>query len=142
MSALFAWDLAGTDPRASLERLLAEQGLAGDAARFARQLVEGIVAHREELDRHIGRLAIDWSVERMAAVDRNILRIGAYELLHRPDVPASVAINEAVELAKRYSTPEAARFVNGILGQLARELGREREAEVAARAGDGGEGEA
>jgi N utilization substance protein B len=85
---------------------------------FAAQLVAGVRTHQEALDQLIAGYAENWRLDRMAAIDRNILRIGAYEMLHSPDVPAKVAINEALELAKRYSTAQSSRFVNGILDRL------------------------
>jgi len=90
--------------------------------RFAVALVTGVGERQEELDGHIERLAKDWTVDRMPWVDRSILRLGAFELLARPDVPTGVVLSEAVELAKRFSTEEAARFVNGLLSNLARQV--------------------
>lgn len=77
--------------------------------------------HGAELDAVIEAVAINWELRRMAAVDRNVLRLGAFELLHRPDVPPAVAINEAVLLGKKYSTRETGAFVNGILDKIHRE---------------------
>jgi transcription antitermination protein NusB len=88
---------------------------------FAQELVLGVSTHVGELDKLIGEYAQDWTVDRMAAVDRNILRLAVYELLHRPDVPPSAAISEAVLAAKELSTEDSGRFVNGILGRIARE---------------------
>lgn len=85
---------------------------------FAERLVVGVREHRETIDGLISRVAENWSIERMAAIDRNILRLGVFELLHSPDVPIKVAITEALELAKRYSTAQSSRFVNGILDRL------------------------
>lgn len=82
------------------------------------EIVDGVQRHQEELDELISRLAQNWSLERMAAIDRNILRLGTYEMLHCPQIPPKVAINEAVEMAKRYSTAQSSRFVNGILNQI------------------------
>ncbi len=106
--------------RAALE-VLAEQS---DVAGFTRELVEGVEEHRAELDDLIRRYADRWALERMPIVDRNLLRIGIYELLYRPDVPPAAAINEAVELAKMLSTEDSGRFVNGLLGRVAREHAR------------------
>ena len=89
---------------------------------FARELFEGTLAHLEEIDGIIGHYAREWSLDRMANVDRNLLRLAIYEILYRPDVPASVSVDEAVELAKKYSTAESGKFVNGILGSFLREL--------------------
>lgn len=87
---------------------------------FARGLVEGVRRHRAELDERIERTAAHWSLNRMAATDRSVLRLGAYELLFS-DTPGRVAVNEAVELAKRYGTAQSAQFVNGILDHLLHE---------------------
>ena len=97
-------------------------GLAITPDRFAVALVTGVGERLAELDGHIERLARDWTVERMPWVDRSILRLAAFELLARPDVPTGVILSEAVELAKRLSTEEAGRFVNGLLSNLAREV--------------------
>ena len=85
---------------------------------YAIELVEGVVAHRHELDRLISSLAQGWTLARMPAVDRNLLRLGAFELLYRPEVPQAVAVSEAVELAGKLSTDESATFVNGVLAGL------------------------
>lgn len=85
-------------------------------------LVHGVVEHRDELDTAIAAKATGWSLERMPVLDLNVLRMAAFELAHRPDVPVAVVINEAVELAKRFSTDNSGRFVNGVLSALAPEL--------------------
>ena len=82
-----------------------------------------MIATRKELDALIREAATNWELERMAAVDRNALRIGCYELLHDDDIPMKVAINEAIELAKRYSTEASGAFVNGILDRIRKEQG-------------------
>jgi N utilization substance protein B len=83
---------------------------------FARELAEGVESRRAELDRLIGEHAVDWDLERIAPLERAILRVALYEILHRPDVPDEVAIDEAVETAKLYCGLDAPGFVNGILG--------------------------
>jgi N utilization substance protein B len=88
---------------------------------FTRELVEGVQAHREELDALIERYAEGWSLDRIAPLERNILRVALYELLHRDDVPAEVAIDEAVESAKEFASSDAPGFVNGILGSVQRQ---------------------
>jgi N utilization substance protein B len=90
---------------------------------YARELVEEVAADPARLDLLIAEHARDWSVDRIAAIERAALRIAVLELAERPDVPASVAIDEAVRLTKRYASPEAASFVNGVLGGVARALG-------------------
>jgi N utilization substance protein B len=86
---------------------------------FAASLYDGVVANQADIDQRLAAVAENWSVERMAVVDRNILRLGAFELLFQPETPPRVAIDEAVEMAKRYGTAESAAFVNGILDRLA-----------------------
>jgi N utilization substance protein B len=86
---------------------------------FAERLYRGTLEHRQEIDAKLAQVAENWSVERMAAVDRNILRLGAYELLFAADTPPKVAIDEAIEIAKRYGSAESPAFVNGILDKLA-----------------------
>lgn len=88
---------------------------------FAIQLARGAWEGRGELDPIIEKYAAGWTLERMANVDRNLLRLCLYEMLKREDIPASVSINEAVEMAKKYSTVDSAKFINGILGAFARE---------------------
>ena len=109
---LYQWDLTG-QPLASLYE--------GDVDPFARELAEAVAERAPELDRTITETAEGWTADRLGAVERNILRIGVQEL-ESEGVPLEVAINEAVELAKRYASEDAGRLVNGILGRVAREL--------------------
>ncbi|WP_339135581.1 MAG: transcription antitermination factor NusB [Candidatus Electrothrix sp. GW3-4] len=85
---------------------------------YAEQLIKGICARQQAIDNALADCSHHWRVERMALVDRNILRIAAYEMLYIEDVPATVAINEALEIAKRYAEPESISFINGILDNL------------------------
>lgn len=87
---------------------------------YARVVVEGVTEHRDELDRTIGAHAEGWRVERMPSLDRTILRMATFELLHPGDVPVGVAVDEAVRAAKELSTEDSGRFVNGVLGEIAR----------------------
>jgi N utilization substance protein B len=89
---------------------------------FADSLIRGVLAHRAELDAQIVKFAEHWDLRRMAAVDRNILRLAIYEMLHRDDIPPVVSINEAVDIAKRFSTDQSGRFVNGILDKVKGEI--------------------
>ena len=86
------------------------------------ELVSGVDAHRERLDAAIANRAKGWTLERMPVIDLNVLRIASYELAERPDVPVAVVLDEAVELAKRFSTDDSGRFVNGVLSALAGDL--------------------
>lgn len=89
---------------------------------FAEPLIRGTLEHRDELDLHIQKHAKNWALNRMAVVDRNILRLAVFEMLHRPDIPPVVSINEAVDIAKKYSTDDSGKFVNGILDSLRKEI--------------------
>lgn len=88
---------------------------------YVRRTVSGVVERKAEIDAIISKLAIGWTLDRMGAVDRNLLRLAVYEILHLDDVPVAAAINEAVALAKKFGDEESGKFVNGILGRLARE---------------------
>ena len=92
---------------------------------FAHELFSGTVEHLQEIDSAIQAAAENWDLQRMAAVDRNILRCAAFEILYRKDIPPAVAINEALEIAKKYSTQEAPPFINGLLDRIARESQRQ-----------------
>jgi transcription antitermination protein NusB len=96
--------------------------LEGGGTPFTRELVEGVLRDRQELDDLIERYATGWSLDRIAPLERNILRVALHELLHRSDVPAEVAIDEAVEAAKELCSADAPGFVNGILGTVQREV--------------------
>jgi N utilization substance protein B len=109
LEALHASDVTGVEP-----------DLAG-ARPYTRTLVEGVRAHLTELDQVIARAAEHWPLERMPTVDRNVLRVGVYELLHT-DTPTGAVVDQAVSLAKLLSTEESGRFVNGVLGRIAREV--------------------
>lgn len=89
--------------------------------KLAETIYSGAVTHKAEIDEKLSAVAENWSVTRMAVVDRNLLRLSAYELLFEPDTPPKVVIDEAVELAKRYGTAESSAFVNGILDRLAQQ---------------------
>lgn len=91
---------------------------------FAEPLIRGALLHRDEIDRHILRHCRNWELSRIAAVDRNILRLAIHEMLHREDIPPVVSINEAVDIAKKFSTQDSGKFVNGILDSVKAELMR------------------
>jgi N utilization substance protein B len=91
---------------------------------FADPLIRGSLEHRVEADALISKYAVNWELHRIAAVDRNILRLAIYEMLHRPDIPPIVSINEAVDLAKKFSTQDSGKFVNGILDKVKSNLMR------------------
>jgi len=97
-----------------------EQLLPRDASTFTRELIDGVNQNREQLDELIARHSVGWPLDRIAPLERSILRVALYEMLHRPDVPDEVAIDEAVEAAKELCAAEASGFVNGILGAVKR----------------------
>jgi N utilization substance protein B len=111
---LYQWDVTGT-PLASLHE--------GELDPYAQELVDGVSAEAAELDARINDASIEWSADRLGALERNVLRIALWEL-ERGDVPLEAAIDEAVSLAKRYSSEDAGRLVNGILGRVVREAAR------------------
>ena len=87
---------------------------------YAREIVDGVIDNRDEIDEQIATFAKDWSIARMPTVDRAVLRIGVWEILHNDQVPTAVAIDEAVELAKEFSTDDSGSFVHGVLARIAR----------------------
>ncbi len=118
LDVLYESELRGTDPVATLAERLAQSD--PPIPEYAVELVEGVVEHRAAIDAVLAALSVDWPLDRMPAVDRNVLRIGAYELLYRGDeVPEGVAISEAVALATALSTDESPKFVNGVLARVA-----------------------
>jgi transcription antitermination protein NusB len=122
---LFAIDATGADVDDAIRDFWRE--LPGDAEgrEYADQLVRGVRADAEKLDERIRAASQNWRLERMARIDRNALRLGAYELLTRSDVPRAVILDEAVELAKRFGSDESSKFVNGVLDRIADDLGRQ-----------------
>ena len=95
-----------------------QENIEEEIKKFTDELVKGVTEKLEVIDKNIAQCATNWQLKRMAVVDRNILRIGCFELMFRDDIPFKVSINEAVELAKKYSSLEASKFVNGILDKI------------------------
>ncbi len=130
LRALYQIDTASKSPEEALEEVLSVAQLPTDLANYVKDLVLGTAQHQiTELDPLIEQFARGWTIERMAVIDRNILRLALYELRYHPEVPYASVINEAVELAKRYSTAESGRFVNGVLGAIARQMYPDSEGE-------------
>src|SRR6185369_4492825 len=118
LQMLFQMDM-GTVQLPDLEANFLPQASAPEAAKMmALRMVRETWARISEIDKHLRGLAANWDLTRMAAVDRNILRLAAYEILFEPDIPKSVAINEAIEIVKKFSTDDSSKFVNGILDKL------------------------
>jgi transcription antitermination factor NusB len=118
LQALYQWDLRGEEFLPQLGAFLSEWARTPEEAQFAQELVLGCREHRAEIDARLEALAENWSLARMAALDRNILRLAAYELMFRPDIPPKASIDEAVALAKKFSTEDSGAFVNGVLDPL------------------------
>ena len=118
LQVLYEFDMADHPPAQVLQERLEEEPLPVELAEFARQIVFGVLPIREQLDHILARYAPEWPLDQIAAIDRNILRIAAWEFAVQKDTPVKVAINEAVELAKVYGSDSASRFVNGVLGSL------------------------
>ncbi|MDD5408564.1 MAG: transcription antitermination factor NusB [Candidatus Omnitrophica bacterium] len=95
-----------------------QENISAELKDFSAELLKGVVEHMQEIDEKISKYAANWKLERMAFVDRNIMRLGCFELIFREDIPPKVTINEAVELAKKYSGSESGKFVNAILDQI------------------------
>jgi N utilization substance protein B len=125
LQILFQTDFTGkkSDGEALREFWSAKKENA-DVRKFTEDLVKGTLDKIEEIDAVIEKVTENWLLKRMAAVDRNILRFAAYEILYRKDIPAAVTINEALEIAKKYSSSESASFLNGVLDRLARREGK------------------
>ncbi|HED65596.1 MAG TPA: transcription antitermination factor NusB [Planctomycetes bacterium] len=115
---LYQIDLRGPDLVAEAAEFFREEEGDKDAREFALHLVRGTVEHQVEIDGVIREVARNWEIERMAVIDRNVLRMATYEILHRKDIPPKVSINEAIELGKRYSTQNSGGFINGVLDKI------------------------
>lgn len=125
LQMLFQIDFTETKlHRKDLEEFWSDKKESRDVKEFAEDLVKGTLDRLNEIDMMIEKVTENWLLKRMAAVDRNILRFAAYEILYRKDIPSAVTINEAIEIAKKYSTTEAAPFLNGVLDRLAKEVGK------------------
>ena len=138
LQSLFEWDLNGLDKKAThdvLERNVSEFAPNKTDTPFMERLLDGVMAKQPELDLVIEKAAPDWPIDRISPVDRNILRLGLYELLFadRKEVPAKVAINEAIELAKQFGGENSSRFVNGVLGAVYKEIGEPGKEETSKR---------
>lgn len=119
LQILYAQDLNPLETQVALQSFRENIRAPGAVRMFAEELVAGIVAHRDDLDRLIEEKSRNWALPRMAKVDLNILRLAAYELLYRADIPKNVTLNEAIEVAKKFGTEDSPSFVNGILDEIA-----------------------
>ena len=115
---LYQVDLLGPAALSGLEEFLTGEEPDRETTRYARGLIEGTLEAKEQIDAAIQQVAQNWEIPRMAVIDRNVLRLATYELLFCPDIPPKVAINEAIELGKRYSTQNSGGFINGVLDKV------------------------
>jgi len=122
LQVLYQWEFAPSEPGDSLTQYWKYKKAPPDIKDYCEELVRGILSRREEIDRAIQGVSENWRLSRMAVVDRNILRLAVYELMWEKALPPAVVINEAIEIAKRYSGREAADFVNGLLDALRKKL--------------------
>jgi N utilization substance protein B len=122
LKCIYAYDSVGQDLDTVCESIIASSKLDQDSRNFAETLFRRIAASLETLDKEIAAHSKNWEIGRLAMVDKNILRMGICELHSFPEIPARVTINEAVELAKRFSTFESSKFVNGVLDAVYREI--------------------
>ncbi|KJS00702.1 MAG: nitrogen utilization protein B [Peptococcaceae bacterium BRH_c4a] len=120
MKTLYQMDVGGIDPEVAIKNTAEIEAITPDDLIFTRELVLGSTEHLSEIDDTIAALSRDWNIERLARVDRNIMRMAIYEILYRDDIPFSVTVNEAVELAKTFGSEDSGKFVNGVLGKVAR----------------------
>lgn len=121
LQGLFQIDVVDANVEESIQHVMEQEGAEVDPL-FVRDLVQGTVKNREQIDEILTRFTTGWDLTRMANVDRNVLRMAVYELLFVLETPSSVVVNEAVDLAKAFSTPESGKFVNGVLGKILPEL--------------------
>ncbi len=117
---LFQYEFREDDPLEILEEVM-DRSLNDKTRKDARRYVKNIFENLEEIDKVIAQYLENWTLDRLSAVDRNVLRLGTYELLYELDVPIEVTIDEAIEIAKRYGTENSGKFVNGVLDRIAKE---------------------
>lgn len=128
MQTLYEWDFNGRQEKSLLSNVRenAKQFAPDfDDKGFAESIVEGVAEHLPEIDRTIEKYAPEWPLDQITIVDRNVLRIGIFELKYNPEIPPKVAINEAIELAKGFGGESSGKFVNGVLGAIFRDIGGE-----------------
>jgi len=118
IKVLFHLEFSSDDPAVAFDLICEDFGAPEDIKPFSKELVLGVCVHLKDLDNLIGKASKNWRLERIAKVDRSILRLAAYELLYRADIPPKVSINEAVDLGKKFGTEESGAFINGVLDKI------------------------
>jgi transcription antitermination protein NusB len=132
MQTLFLWDFKGKNIEVDevAESVLTHFSPNFEDKNFVGHLLEGVKARIDTIDRYIIKYATEWPLDQITIVDRNILRIGVYELVYDKDIPAKVAINEAIEIAKTFGSESSGKFVNGVLGAIYKDILREKEENI------------
>lgn len=118
LQVLYEIDSVNHNAEESLGNILTRIEVSADIAEFSKELVHGVIANKEQLDQNIRDFAPAWPLDQISIIDRNILRVAIYEILHDNKIPIKVAINEAVELAKTFGSNNSSRFINGVLGSV------------------------
>lgn len=120
LQALFFLDVNGVEAETGLEDYYSQQEeeISDEVEPFFLELVKGTIAEQDEIDRLLNKWAKNWKISRMPAVDRNIMRLAVFEMIRLPDIPASVSINEAVEIGKKFGTRDSGPFINGVLDRI------------------------
>lgn len=127
LKILYAIDITGDEPKECIDKFWKNDEESDlEVKRFANSLVLGTSNKRKEIDKMISERATNWQMERMAVIDRNILRLAAYELLYVEEIPPKVTINEAIDIAKRYGDSESGKFVNGVLDKINKDIAKEK----------------
>ncbi len=119
---LYEMEMKDTPPKAVFDLFWKHEDISEEVRQFTIELVEGVYRNRREIDQVIEEHSLHWKLPRMAVVDRNILRLGVYELLYLHDIPTSVTLNEAIEIAKKFGTEDSGAFINGILDNIAEDV--------------------
>ena len=119
LQILYAVDITKDDPKDCVDRFWeGNEESSGEVKKFAASLVLGVYENKKEIDKMIAKYATNWQIDRMAVIDRNVLRFSTYELLYTKDIPPKVSINEAIDIAKKFGGPDSGKFVNGVLDKI------------------------
>ncbi|MEI9478570.1 MAG: transcription antitermination factor NusB [Deltaproteobacteria bacterium] len=121
LQVLYHWDVTGQDAAKTLSQLQEHFSPGSGKDEFAERIVLGVLDHREEIDRLIEKVSKNWRLDRMTVIDRNLLRLATFELRYCDDIPPKVALNEAIDLGKRFGSEESGSFINGILDRIQKE---------------------
>ena len=121
LQVLYHWDITGQDAAKTLVQFQEHFSPTQGRDEFAERIIQGVLTHREEIDRLVESSSDNWRLERMTVIDRNLLRLATFELIYCDDIPPKVTLNEAVDLGKRFGSEESSAFVNGILDRIQKE---------------------